>query len=161
MENYSSDDNHVARFDFEQVDSALDMGADFEDEEDMDDSTDMQDVFGLPSLPSQQSQDASLINQNDEDSHISSSDIDSEIPDDDDLYANVASGSIIPFQPNFLGHKRPGPGPRGSSIDHSMASTIMSDLSHLGMIHSTGKNILKKALLKFYITHLPLPTKRC
>ncbi len=136
MDDYSVDDNQVARFDFEQVDSALDMGVDFEDDEDMDDGTD---VFGLPSLPSQPSHDTSVMNRVDEESIYSTSDVNDDIPDDDELYANISSGTIIPFQSSFLGNKKPGPGPRGSSIDNSIASTIMSDLSHLGSIHSTSE----------------------
>ena len=138
MEDYSLEEDAVVRFQFDQVDSALDQGADFEDDEDIDDSTDVQDVFGLPSLPSQPSQDASLVHHNDEDSVYSSGDIDDDIPDDDDFYANISSAVIIPFQPNFLGNKKPGPGPRGCSFDYLTASTIMSDLSHLGTIHTSG-----------------------
>lgn len=130
---------HVARFDFDQVDSALEMGVDFEDDEDIDDSTDVQDVFGLPSLPSQLSQDTSMIDQSEEDSVISSSNDDA--PKDDDSYAYIASASIIPYQSSFLGNKKPGPGPRGSLFDYATASTIMSDLSHLGVTHCASKYI--------------------
>jgi hypothetical protein len=137
MEDVVNIENEVARFDFDQVDSALEMGVDFEDDEDIDDSTDVQDVFGLPSLPSQLSQDASLIDQSEEDSVVSSSNDDA--PEGDDLYANIASASIVPYQSSFLGNKKPGPGPRGSLFDYATASTVMCDLSHLGITHSASK----------------------
>lgn len=138
----SSEENQVARFDFDQVDSALDMGIDFEDDEVMDNDADMQEVFGLPSLPSQPSQDTSLVNHNDEASVFSSGNDDGDIPNDDHLYASISSAAIIPYQPCILGNKKPGPGPRGNSIDYSVASNLMSDLSHLGTIHSAGEYLI-------------------
>jgi hypothetical protein len=57
----------------------------------------------------------------------------------DELYANVSTSAIIPFQSGFLGIKEPGPGPRGGALDYKTASPIMKDASHLGLIHRPGK----------------------
>jgi len=50
-------------------------------------------------------------------------------------YANVSRSTIVPFQPSFLGGKQIGPGPRGAIFDYERASLVMSDISHLGMVH--------------------------
>ena len=133
-------DNQVTHFQFDDMDSPLNGSVGFEDINGIDDNSgDLPDVFGLPSLPSQPSQDTSILNQNDEESVSATSDIEDDIPDDDELCANISSATIIPFQPSVLGNKKPGPGPRGSLLDFSLASTVMCDLSHLGSVHCDGK----------------------
>lgn len=49
-------------------------------------------------------------------------------------FSRVSSSSIIPYQPSLLGKKRIGRGP-SRHFDYNAASKVMSDLSHLGMIH--------------------------
>lgn len=134
-------DNPMPHFQFDAVDSPIDRSVVFEDVEDVDEDSaeDFPDVFGLPSLPSQPSHDNSIINQNDEDSVCVSCDLEDDIPDNDELCADISGATIIPFQPSVLGHKNPGPGPRGSSLDYSLASTVMCDLSHLGSVHNNGR----------------------
>jgi Proteolysis_6 C-terminal len=50
-------------------------------------------------------------------------------------FANVANSPIICYQPSLLGIAGVGPGRNGSIFDFTMASDIMSDMSHLGNIH--------------------------
>ena len=128
--------------DFEQVDSPLDMGADFEDDPADDDNPADLNVFGIPSFSSQASHDNSGINHYFEESVCSSSEVDDDVSSNDDMYANIASATIIPYQASLLGNKKPGPGPRGSQFDYNVATPIMSDLSHLGITHNTGKHYL-------------------
>jgi len=54
----------------------------------------------------------------------------------DDYFANISSSSIIPYQSSVLGTQQPGPGPRGRPFEYTTAATLMSDMSHLGMVHS-------------------------
>jgi hypothetical protein len=124
---------------FEQANIRLD-----EDEEDYDDATDPHETFGLPSLSTDTSQNNTSSNGSNEESVCSDTDVDSNIPDDDDLYAQISSAPIIPYQPSVLGNKIPGPGPRGCNFEYIKASNIMCDLSHLGCIHSESKFCPKK-----------------
>lgn len=145
-------DNQVTHFQFDAMDSPLNGSVGFEDINGIDDnSADFPDVFGLPSLPSQPSQDTSILNQNDEESICTSSDLEDDIPDDDELCANISSATIIPFQPSMLGNKKPGPGPRGSLLDYSLASTVMCDLSHLGSVHCDGKSFFSENDHKLFL----------
>jgi len=130
------DEVGIARFGIGQIDSAL--GIDIDDE--MDEAGDV-DIFGLPSLPSQVSNDEFTSNQLEDDQSIVLSSNNNDGDDDlseDKMFANVASASIVPFQPSLLGHRRPGPGPRGSTLDYAAASNILCDLSHLGTIHTSS-----------------------
>ena len=56
----------------------------------------------------------------------------------DKEFANVSRSAMIPFQSSILGLGGIGPGPRGNSFEYSRASLMMSDLSHLGMVHRIG-----------------------
>ena len=61
-------------------------------------------------------------------------------------FAHVSCSAIVPFQPSILGVEGVGPGPRGCSFEYSIASPVMSDLSHLGMVHrigSTGSGLIR------------------
>lgn len=73
----------------------------------------------------------------------------------DDLYANVSSSAIIPFQSSFLGIKEPGPGPRGGSLDYATAASLMSDASHLGLIHRPGKSFYRRSTISFLPLNKP------
>jgi len=55
------------------------------------------------------------------------------------LYAELSLSAIIPYQPSFLGSQMPA-GYRGKAFDYNSASSIMNDLSHLGMIHSNANS---------------------
>ena len=63
--------------------------------------------------------------------------------DDDDgnetayVFAGVSQAPIISYQPSVLGTRPIGPGRQGS-LEAGQASAVMSDLSHLGMIHVKG-----------------------
>ena len=56
----------------------------------------------------------------------------------DRRFANLETSAVIPFQPSMLGVEGVGPGPRGTPFDFSVASSVMSDRSHLGMVHRVG-----------------------
>ena len=58
---------------------------------------------------------------------------------EDTHFADLSHSSLIPYQSSFLGLQKLHPGPRGLQFDYASASSIMSDISHLGMVHSTGK----------------------
>ena len=54
-------------------------------------------------------------------------------------FAFVSRSPIIPHQPSILGTELIGPGTRGMPFDVEAASSVMSDLSHLGLIHRKGE----------------------
>ena len=102
--------------------------------------------FGMPPLSNDSveeqpdSNDQSIASIYSWDHHEESSPADQRLAKQvDDHYANISTSAIIPFQASFLGNKEPGPGPRGGSLDNVVASTIMHDASHLGLIHRPGK----------------------
>ena len=51
------------------------------------------------------------------------------------LFAGLGESPIISYQPSFLAQAPIGPGKQGSMLEATAASTVMSDLSHLGMVH--------------------------
>ena len=51
------------------------------------------------------------------------------------LYAGLGESPIISYQPSFLAQAPIGPGKQGLMLEVTAASTVMSDLSHLGMVH--------------------------
>jgi len=51
------------------------------------------------------------------------------------LFAGLGESPIISYQPSFLAQAPIGPGKQGSLLEATAASTVMSDLSHLGLIH--------------------------
>jgi len=53
------------------------------------------------------------------------------------LYAELSLSAIIPYQPSFLGSQMSA-GYRMKAFDYNSASSIMNDLSRLGMIHSNS-----------------------
>jgi hypothetical protein len=57
----------------------------------------------------------------------------------DDVFADVSNAPIIPFQPSFLGRELFGPGPRGIPLDLLASRRVLYDMSHLGVVHCTGK----------------------
>eukprot|EP00568_Trieres_chinensis_P000007 CAMPEP_0183300090 /NCGR_PEP_ID=MMETSP0160_2-20130417/6622_1 /TAXON_ID=2839 ORGANISM="Odontella Sinensis, Strain Grunow 1884" /NCGR_SAMPLE_ID=MMETSP0160_2 /ASSEMBLY_ACC=CAM_ASM_000250 /LENGTH=821 /DNA_ID=CAMNT_0025462449 /DNA_START=1 /DNA_END=2466 /DNA_ORIENTATION=+ len=59
----------------------------------------------------------------------------------DGEFANVSRSSILQFQPSLLGLSNVGPGPRGARFEYATAYPIMSDLSHLGMVHRQAIHI--------------------
>lgn len=77
----------------------------------------------------------------DEDSSVSSScyDKDEDVDDNDVChpdreFAALSKASIIPYQPSLIGQSI-GPGPRGVFFEYSLANLVLSDLSHMGMVH--------------------------
>jgi len=61
-------------------------------------------------------------------------------------FASVSRSAIIPYQPSLLAREEIGPGTRGAPLECSAASTVMRDMSHLGMIHR--KNGATKCLVR-------------
>jgi hypothetical protein len=51
------------------------------------------------------------------------------------LFAGLGESPIISYQPSFLARAPVGPGKQGSMLEAAAASSVMSDLSHLGMVH--------------------------
>jgi len=116
-----------------------------EDMEDDDAEVDMDDddVGAIPLLPSQRAyvdndETADSDEGSDTNASVRSCDREKESAVNDRLFANLSCSAIIPYQPSFLGSSTPGPGPRGRSFDYISASSVMRDLSHLGMIHSNA-----------------------
>jgi len=68
--------------------------------------------------------------------------------DSDREFAHVSQCPIIPFQPSLLAVKGVGPGIKGSMFEFSTASAVMSDMSHLGLIH-------RKDIPTFSLIRLP------
>lgn len=59
----------------------------------------------------------------------------------DRMFAHVSRAAILPYQPSILGLSKVGPGPRGQrgeQFEYKIASNVMKDLSHLGMVHMSG-----------------------
>eukprot|EP00558_Chaetoceros_sp_UNC1202_P000047 CAMPEP_0197259542 /NCGR_PEP_ID=MMETSP1429-20130617/83565_1 /TAXON_ID=49237 /ORGANISM="Chaetoceros sp., Strain UNC1202" /LENGTH=483 /DNA_ID=CAMNT_0042723751 /DNA_START=59 /DNA_END=1507 /DNA_ORIENTATION=- len=139
MEEDDSDDEYdgtnivmpMAFGDLTTIDSAVDVdGLDFDDDE-----MEYDGVFGMATLSSQNSQDTAPDASDESKASVYSWDKYVGPQAVDDLYANVSTSAIIPYQPSFLGSKDPGPGPRGLTLDCEIASSLMSDSSHLGLIH--------------------------
>jgi hypothetical protein len=64
----------------------------------------------------------------------------------ENVFADVGSASIIPFQPSFLARESLGPGPRGSTMDLIASSRLLYDMSHLGLVHhrdSSGSGLIR------------------
>merc|ERR1712166_531731 len=51
------------------------------------------------------------------------------------LFAGLEQSPIISYQPSLLAQACIGPGKQGSMLEATAASSVMSDLSHLGLIH--------------------------
>ncbi len=51
------------------------------------------------------------------------------------IFAGLGESPIISYQPSLLAQAPIGPGKQGSMLEATAASTVMSDLSHLGMVH--------------------------
>lgn len=54
-------------------------------------------------------------------------------------FANVGRSPILPYQPSLLGLHAVGPGRKDIAFEVKTASAVMSDLSHLGLVHRKGK----------------------
>jgi hypothetical protein len=65
----------------------------------------------------------------------SGSDNDGESNDTSYLFAGVGQSPIISYQPSLLAQQSIGPGKQGSMFEAAAASSVMADLSHLGLIH--------------------------
>jgi len=63
-------------------------------------------------------------------------------------YANVGRSPIIPYQASFLGIEQIGPGRHGALFEYAAASAVMTDLSHLSLVH-------RKDVPTFGLTRLP------
>ena len=51
------------------------------------------------------------------------------------VFAGLGESPIISYQPSLLAQAPIGPGKQGSMLEATAASAVMSDLSHLGMVH--------------------------
>lgn len=83
----------------------------------------------------------------------SSSDIDGD--EADRRFARVSVSSTLFYQPSLLGEQLIGPGKRGSSFDYTAASSVMADLSHLGLVHQRSQPLfsliqLPKSFVELY-----------
>lgn len=129
MENAEEEDIELEEDDMEMLD--------MDDEDDSDDEAEMEDVEMIGESSGSQAslygmEDSGVDVSDDEDSSESgSASVDKE-------FANVTRSAIIPFQSSLLGSGGIGPGPRGNSFEFFRANSMMSDLSHLGMVHRIG-----------------------
>ena len=55
--------------------------------------------------------------------------------DNSSEFANVSRSPIIPYQSSFLGMDQIGPGRHGAMFEYGVASAVMSDMSHLSLVH--------------------------
>lgn len=69
------------------------------------------------------------------DDHSSSGSEDGDGNDLSVIFAGVSHSPLISYQPSLLGVVPIGPGRRGSMFDAKAASSVMADLSHLGLVH--------------------------
>ena len=134
MENAEDEDIELEEDDMEMID--------MDDEDDSDDEAEMEDVEMIGESSGSQAslygmEDSGVDVSDDEDSSESGSAL-SPTSKVEKEFANVSRSAIIPFQSSLLGFGGIGPGPRGNSFEFSRASSIMSDLSHLGMVHRIG-----------------------
>ena len=109
------------------------------DEVDMDDAEEMVDFANTLGFGEAIGVAGPSMNSGQDDSH-ESSDENSESGSDDGFenfaeFANVSRSPIIPYQPSFLALDQIGPGRHGAMFEYGEASSVMSDLSHLSMIH--------------------------
>jgi hypothetical protein len=65
----------------------------------------------------------------------SSSGSEDDIVESDRDFAHVSRSPILPYQPCTLGVENIGPGRQGAMFEFAAASAVMSDLSHLGLLH--------------------------
>ena len=61
-------------------------------------------------------------------------------------FACVSRSPIIPYQSSLLSLEVIGPGTRGAPLENSASSSVMRDMSHLGMVHR--KNHVTKCLVR-------------
>jgi len=82
----------------------------------------------------------------DEESSVLSNSADGGESSSQDLeFVSLSLASIVPYQPSLIGQDI-GPGPRGIFFEYPVANRIMSDLSHLGMVHHldhTGSGLVR------------------
>eukprot|EP00536_Pseudo-nitzschia_multiseries_P013927 jgi/Psemu1/291151/fgenesh1_pg.632_\ len=78
---------------------------------------------------------ASINTEDSGDEPSSSGSDDGENQDASHLFVAVGESPIISYQPSLLGQASIGPGQRGSMLEAGAASSLMSDLSHLGLVH--------------------------
>lgn len=88
-------------------------------------------VMGIPSLM----QPSAAGNGDGEESSEDYSSSDAEGEDGDREFAHVSKSPILYYQPSLLGLQLVGPGTTGATFDYATASGVMSDLSHLGLVH--------------------------
>lgn len=113
------------------------------DDDDDDDDVMMQDVEeftglagGMPTFTFMNPALNGNTDGGDTSEEYSSSDIEGE--DSDREFAYVSKSPILYYQPSLLGIERVGPGKPGETFDSGSASSIMSDLSHLSLVHLKG-----------------------
>ncbi len=75
------------------------------------------------------------INAEDSGDEPSSSGSDGENQNTSHIFAGLGESPIISYQPSLLAQSSIGPGKEGSMLEAMAASSVMSDLSHLGMVH--------------------------
>ena len=66
------------------------------------------------------------------------------------LFANVAKFPILSYQPSLLAVGKIGPGRHNSAFEFASASAVMSDLSHLGLIHQKGMSTVVVSVSAIY-----------
>ena len=66
-------------------------------------------------------------------------------------FAHVSKSPILYDQPSVLGVRQLGPGRRGSVLDAASASLVMSDLSHLGVVHRKAPTFTLVRLPKSFV----------
>jgi len=113
-------------YDDEETDGALVEDMDIDDEEEM---IDYVDHTGAAAAA------AGINNEDSGDEPSSSGSDDGENQDASHLFVAVGESPIISYQPSLLGQASIGPGQKGLMLEAGAASSIMSDLSHLGLVH--------------------------
>jgi hypothetical protein len=56
----------------------------------------------------------------------------------DRAFAHVSKSPVLYYQPSLLGREKVGPGKPGEAFESGRASCVMSDLSHLSLVHLRG-----------------------
>jgi len=79
-----------------------------------------------------------LDDTSDDNSNSNASGMSDKERDAESRFAGVGRSPILPYQPSLLGLVKIGPGKQGAPFEYDVASKVMHDLSHLGMIHRRG-----------------------
>ena len=108
-------------------------------------------LMGVPSF-AQPNRGVNIDGDESSDDYSSS---DAEAEDGYREYAHAGRSPILYYQPSLLGLQPVGPGTTGTPFDYATASAVMTDLSHMGMVHQRSTPIfglirLPKSFVELY-----------